>query len=339
MYIKRYTIAAFILMAVVGSYVFMYITQDATSIDFFGVQMPSLSIAFWVVVPLFILYLASAFHMLLYSFVGTMSRRKYEKDYDKLIDAIVDGYLGKKTVKHNFKTDRYKLLGTLLENTTIFPSGNVPGLTKNEKLDAVLKCIEDIKNGDVVDLKQYNLASNNELAIQNERNRYKKGELTTESILSNPNKYPEVLRREIFVDYVKSAKLSSIEKYKSLMTKEALYKILSRVNADENILVISNNELISLIKTLKLSKNDYIKLSSVISGAGMIPEQRMKLFELLSDEDEEAVDGYLYTLFDLEMLAPADAILNNTQENEYKNFKAYRALRVSNKNFSIELFV
>ncbi|SFV59281.1 Probable membrane protein Cj0124c [hydrothermal vent metagenome] len=339
MYIKRYTIAALILMASLGAFVYTYVTQETTSIDLFGIPLPALSIAIWIVVPVFVLYVASVLHMSFYSLLGSMSLRKYEKDYDKIIDAIVEAYLGKKSRSHTFKTDRYVLLGKLLENTTMFPVGNVVGLTSNEKVDGVLKIIGDIKNGDVVDLKPYNLLKDNELVVQNKRNQYKKGILTAESILSNSSKYADVLREEAYVDYVKTASISNLLKYKALLSKESLYIILARVNANEFALELKNEELLSLINSLDLSVADYIKLSAVIASGGMIPEQRIKLFEMLSDEKEDAIDSYLYTLFDLEMLAPVDSILDNSSDKEYQNFKAYRALKSCNKNFSIEIFV
>ena len=71
----------------------------------------------------------------------------------------------------------------------------------------------------------------------------------------------------------------------------------------------------------------------------MLPEERMKLFESLSDTNEEAMDAYLFTLFDLEMLAPADEILEISQPEEYLNFKAYRALKDCNKHYNINLFI
>jgi hypothetical protein len=339
MYIKRYTISALLLISFVGWYVYAYITQDKISIDFFGIPMPSLSVALWVIIPLLVLYVASVAHMAFYSLIGSFKLRKYEKDYEKIIDAIVDAYLGKKNRSYTFKTERYKLLGKLLDKTTIFPVGNIIGETNNEKIDSVLKAIEDIKNGEVVDLKKYNLLSQNELVIQNERNRYKKGAITADSILSNCTKYDDSLCKEVYVDFVKTASLHAIEKYKAYLTKESLYVILSRINAEENTLEISNDSLISLLKKLDLTKDDYIEISSVLSKSGMIPEQRMKLFETLSNENEDAMDAYLFTLFDLEMLAPADEILENSQPDEFKNFKAYRALKECNKNFSIYLFV
>jgi len=339
MYIKRYTIAALVWIGLVGWYVYAYVTQESMSIDLFGIPMPSLSIALWVIIPIFILYLASVAHMTFYSMIGNFRLRKYEKDYEKLINAVVDAYLGKKERNYSFKTDRYRLLGTLLQNSIIYPTDDMIGKIDDEKINTVLKVIQDIKNGEVADLKPYNLPSDNELVIQNERNRYKKDKINAESLLSNCTKYDDSLCKEVYVDYVKTASLNGIKKYKGFLTKEALHIILARINADENTLEISNEELIDLFKKLDLSKKDYIEISSILSKGGMIPEQRMRLFEILSDEDEDAMDAYLYTLYDLEMIAPANAILDNSQPNEYQNFKAYRALKECGKNFSIDMFI
>jgi len=342
MYIKRYTIAAFILMVAFGAYVYAYVTQDTTSLDLFGIPFPSLLIAIWVVIPLFVLYVASVLHMSFYSLLGNINTRKYEKDYEKVLDLIIDAYLGKKDRNHTFKTPPYSLLGRLLDNSTIFPNSNITFNFDNEKtqkITKVLNAIDDIKSGEVVDLKQYNLPNDNDLVVQNERNRYKNGELSDETILSNPNKYDDVLRAEVYITYVKSASLSNIEKYKALLSKEAFYNIISRVNADDFTLEISNETIISLLDTLDFTSKEYINLSSIIAGGSMIPDQRIKLFELLSDKRDDVMVAYLYTLFDLEMLSLANEIIDNAQADEYENFKAYRALKECNKNFNIELFV
>jgi hypothetical protein len=339
MYMKRYTIAALIFMTLVGGYVYAYITQNTMSIEFFGVLSPQLSIAVWVTLPLLILYIATLFHISFHSFLGSLKLRKYEKDFQNIVDAIADAYLGKTDKHYIFKTERYKLIGGLIENTKLLPMSNLEEKTSSEKLNTVLLLIKKIRDGEVVDLKKQNLQINNELAIQNERNRYKKGEITSEEILSNSVKYADILCKEVYVDFVEKAPLNTIEKYKSFLTKEALYKILARVNADSFTLEIPNETILSFLEKLDLKKEDYIKLSSVLSEGGMIPEQRIKLFEMLSDENEDIIDAYLFTLFDLEMLAPANAILDNSQANEYQNFKAYRALKENNQNFNISLFV
>jgi len=339
MYIKRYTIAAFIWIALVGWYVYAYVTQTSMSIDFFGIPMPSLSVALWVILPLIVLYIASVAHMTFYSVIGNFKLRKYEKDYEKIIDEIADTYLGKKERHYTFKTERYKLLGTLLENSAIYPMGDVRGKIKNEKIEKVINAIETVKSGEVADLKPFNLPIDNELVIQNTRNRYKKGELKAEDILATEKKYSEQLRKEVYLEYVKTASLANIQKYKQYLNRDALNNVLLRINADTNTLSIPNEDLLSLFEQLELSKEDYIQISMQLSKTDMIPEQRIKLFETLSEKYEDAIDAYLFTLYDLEMLAPADAILDNSQADEYQNFKAYRALKECGKNFSINLFV
>lgn len=338
MYIKRYTIASFILIALVGWYVFAYITQDTMSVDLFGIMLPSLSTALWVIAPLIILYIASVVHMWFYSFLGSLKLRKYEKDYDKLIDSVVEAYLGKKDRKFIFKTPRYKLIGSIVDNTTLFPTQQLTADSDNEKINDVIKLIEEIKNGNVVDLKKYALKPTNALVIQNERNRYKKGDIKAEDILNNSDKYDRNLCQEVYTDFAKKSSIKSIEKYNSFLTKDAMFEILSRINSDENSLEVSNDTLIALFKTVELDAKDYLKISSALA-LGMVPDQRIKLFETISNEKEEAMDAYLFTLFDLEMLAPADEILETSQQDEYLNFKAYRALKECNKHFNINLFI
>ena len=342
MYIKRYTIAAFLLIVLVGGYVYSYITQDSLSINLFGIQLPALSIAFWVTVPLLLLFLASVGHMAFYSLLGNLNNRKYEKDHEKLLDLIVDAYLGKKDREHEFKTAPYSLVGRLLDNSTVFPNGKIDfkfDNAKTQKMTQILDVIENIKNGEVVELKQYKLSQENALVVQNERNRYKTGVLTADELLANSTKYADVLRTEVFVDFVQKASLVNILKYKVLFSKDSLFALLSRVHAEDFTLEISNEELVPLVKSLEFNTREYIELSQHISHTNMIPDQRMKLFELLSEDNDVAMPGYLYTLFDLEMLSPVKDILDNSQPDEYQNFKAYNALKSCNKNFNIELFV
>jgi hypothetical protein len=172
----------------------------------------------------------------------------------------------------------------------------------------------------------------------NARNQYKNSELSAEDILSNMSKYDESLAKEVYVDFVKDAPLPVIETYKSSLTKEALFIILARVNADENTLEISNESLLSLFSDLDLSSDDYMKISQALSK-GMIPELRMGLFETLSTSDDSITEAYLFTLFDLEMIEPAKEILENSQDDEYVYFKAYSSLRECGKHFDINLFI
>jgi len=339
MYLKRYTVAAFIWIALVGWYVYAYITQTTMNMDFFGIPLPSISVAIWVVLPLVVLYIGSAFHMAIYSTLGSFRLRKYNKDYEKLIDEIADTYLGKQERHYSFKTERYRLLGTLLENSIIYPKGELKGKISNEKIEKVVDAIETIKRGEVADLKRFNLRMDNELVVQNTRNMFKKGVLKAEDILSNKEKYNENLRKEVYIEYIKTAPLVNIEKYKEYLTKETFNSVLSRINADENGLYIPNENLVSLVDSVALDKKDFIQISMQLAEVHMVPEDRIKLFEVLSEKNEDAIDAYIFTLYDLGMNSLADAILDNSQKDEYQNFKAYRALKECGKNFTIDIFV
>ena len=338
MYLKRYTIAAFILILLTGLYVNFYISSESVGMDFFGIPLPALSIAIWVVVPLFVLYIASVFHMAFYSILGGFKLRKYEKDYQLMLDTIVDAYLGKKEVKHYFKTERYKLLGSLVEHTEMSPTHEVSLQSDNEKINSVIKLIEEIESGEVVDLKKYALEATNPLVLKNDRNRYAKGEINAEDILSNPQNYSPELVTEAYSDFVETSPLYAIEKYKEFLSKESLFKILARVNADKNRLEVSNEALIELFKVLELNEKEYIEASEVLSH-DMIPEQRMRLFEAMSAKNDDIMSAYLYTLYDLEMLDAADTILEISQPEEYSNFKAYQALKKHDEHYSINLFI
>ena len=341
MHIKRYSIAAFVLMALVGWYVYAYLTHGTIVIDFFGIPLPSLSIALLVIVPVFVLYVASVVHMSFYSMLANLKIRRTEKDYEKLFNSIIDAYLGKVNRKHNLKTAPFTLFGNLLDHSTVFPNGKIEldsDDEKTKKINNVLESIEKIKNGEVVDLKSHSLLPINPLVVQNNRNMYKKGDISSEDILSNAKKYTPSLCEEVYSDFVKKASVANINKYKEFLTKDALFIILSRVNADENTLEISNEALQELCSKLELNKEDYMKISKITSSS-MIPDQRIKLFETISNEKEEAMDAYLYTLLDLEMLEPAYAILEISQPDEFQNFKAYRTLKECNQPFNLELFI
>jgi len=333
MHIKRYTIASFLLIALTGWYISTFISTQTISINLFGIEIAPLSVSIWTMIPLFVLYLASVIHMSFYSMVRSLEIRKYEKDYVDMNECISDAYLGKENRYHSFRTPRYKLLGSLFDNTRLFPTSMIDTNINSEKIATTLKLIEDIKAGKVVDLKKMALSQDNELVIQNERNKYKSGTKGAEDFLSNPTKYNNKLLHEIYADIVKSASLKTVEKYKIFMDRDTLLVFFSRSDLE-----ISNEALIKLFDTLELNSNDYIRISQSVSS-GITPEQRMKLFETLSDSNDDAMEAYLYTLYDLEMIEPADAILEISQADEYLNFKAYRALKECNKNFNINLFV
>lgn len=337
MYLKRYTIGSVFFILFVGWYVSQFLGYSQTeSISLFGLSLPSLPVAILVLLPVIVLYIMTVLHMMYYSVKGYFKLRNYQKDYDKLIEAITNALLLKHT-SFTYKTDRYKLLGQVVDNVNITPVEKF-GKTDNEKINAALEVLHDLKEGKTVDLKKFNLPDDNALVLQNNINRMKNADLTPESILNKKEKYTQEVLEKAFEDYIVYAPVNAIEKHQEYITKDALFSFLSRVNSGENGIEVSDELIISLMNRVDLNKHEYIEISKKLSSR-MIPEQRMKLFETLSEQNEEAQEAYLYTLFDLEMIDQAKEFLDSVGKDDMLKFRAYLALKESGQNYNINLFI
>lgn len=336
MQLKRYTIASLILILLVGAATYS-ITSESISFDLLGMHFPNLPIAFWVAVPVAVLYLASVLHMTIYTLVGNFKLRRLNKDHEKMIDALQDALLGVSERNYVYKTDAYKLIGKLIDHSMIIPYETLRSVG-NDKIDEALELMRDVKEKKRVDVKKFHLANTASISIQNNLNRFERGEIDADSVLSRSESYGEIVCKKAYESYVKSASVGSIMKYKHLFIKSSLLDFVQRINASENGIIMSNEELVALLSGLKLSSEDWIDVSDVMSK-NMLPEQRIRLFEMLSEKNDDAMEGYLFTLYDLQMIDTANEILNNTSKDDYQAFKAYRDLKRANKHYDIAIFL
>lgn len=336
MQLKRYTIGSLILMLLVAAAVYT-IDSGSVSFDLWGMHFPNLPIAFWVVVPVIVMYFASLLHMGVYALVGNFKLRRLGKDHEKMVDSLRDALLGVGERNYVYKSDAYKLMGKLIDNSVILPYETLR-VVGNEKIDDALELMRDVKEKKRVDIKKFHLPNTTSIAIQNNINRLERGEIDADSVLSRPESYGDIVCAKAFESYVKTASAGSIMKFKRFFTKASLLDFVQRINAGENGIQISNDELVALFAGLKLDINDWIDLSAAMSK-NMLPEQRIRLFEMLSEKCDDAMEGYLFTLYDLQMIDTANEILNNTAHDEFQIFKAYRDLKRANKHYDIAIFL
>lgn len=336
MELKRYTIASFIFIFLVGMATYT-INANLLSFDLLGIHFPNLPVAFWVVAPMALMYLVSVLHMAFHALLGDLKLRKLDRDNEKMIDAITDAFLGASERTYVFKSDAYKLMGKILTNVVLLPNESLREVG-HEKIDEALRLVRDIKEKRKVDLKKFHLTNSSTLGVQNNLNRLERGELGVEEILSRLDTYGTIVASKAYESYVKTASVGSVLKYQQLFTITSLNAFMERINSDVNGIVMTNDEVLALFKTLNLTEEDYLELAMGLSK-NMLPEQRIRLFETASEHNDDAMVGYLYTLYDLQMVETANEILNNTAKEDYLVFKAYRDLKAANKHYDIALFL
>ena len=336
MQLKRYTIASFIFMIVISIITYSITTQTA-SFDLFGVHFPNLPVAFWVVIPVALMYFVSLLHMLFHTFMGSLKLRKLDRDNDKMIASLADTLLGANGRINTYKTDAYKLMGKVIDNSFLMPNEALREVG-NEKIDDALRVLRDVKEKRRVDLKKFSLDKTASVVIENNLNRLERGELTSDDILSRIDTYGNVVAARAYESYVKTASVGSILKYKHLFCVPTVCQFLERVNGATYGIEMSNEEIVSLLGTMTLVPKNYVDISMAMSK-NMIPEQRIRLFEMLSEKNDDAMEGYLYTLYDLQMIDTANEILTNTAKDDFLIFKAYRDLKRANKHYDIALFL
>jgi len=336
MQLKRYTFASLILMIMVGAATYT-INSEMISFDLMGIHFPNLPIAIWVVVPVILMYLASIMHMAFHALLGNLKLRKLSRDSEKMVDSLRDALLGVKDRNNVYKSESFKVMGKLIDNSVLLPFDSLKEVG-NETIDEALQLLCDVKDKKKVDIKKFHLANSTSLVIQNNLNRLERNEINADEVLSRADTYGDIVCLKAYESYVKTASVGSILKYKQLFTMPSLKSFVERINSAFEGIEMSNDELVTLFKSIHLSSDDYVELSVALSK-NMLPEQRIRLFETLSETNDEAMSGYFYTLYDLQMIDTANEILNNTAKDDYLIFKAYRDLKRANKHYDIALFL
>ena len=335
MRLKRYIFFSFLLMLIVGGFVYSQIDSRYT-FDFLGVPI-SLPVAVWIVIPMFLMFLASFFHMAYYSFRNFMVLKKYKKDYEVLATSFANALI-REPKSNTYKTQEAKNLGHVSDRCEMVPR-DFKIETKDERIKRVLEYVKDIQNGIYVEIEGYKLSAQNPLLVQNIKNRLKEEPTYSGVVLKKCDEYPKDLCKECLKVYMEFSDISKIKDYVKIFDKEILFYLIDLARGKEH-LKLSYEDILYIIQEMKekLDARDYIELAKRIKSL-LSPDERLKLFELLKTRDEKAEGGYLYTLFDLEMIERAKEFFETTQEGEWQRFKAYLELKECGRNYPLELFV
>lgn len=335
MKIGLYIVSA--LLFIIGVAVAVYlITPASFSFEAFGIHLPKLPIAVWVAIPVALLAIFSVLHMSFYSTKNFFANKKWRSDAKKLEDALYWSLI-KEPTDVNFAIEDIRKSASILSKSELIVK-DLEELNVTSRLKEVAKTIAKIFSGEYVDLKKEkfakHLSKTNSIVLKNEENKLNSDPKYALKILDFKDEYTKDLVEKALDKLVENEDFYTIKKYAKEIGKNRFYKLLERVEKEEDI-GFSIDMLKSYLDAYNLNCQDYFKIVKV-TYLKANPDENLALFKELQAKDEDALPAYLYLLFKHEMLDVAKEILDEHNEDEYKAFRALFALKKSKLNFKLD---
>jgi len=328
-------LASTILIVATSFYVYEMVSTSTYTLELFGINI-SLPIAIWSVVPMTFLFLVSFTHILYYGIKDYLRKKRVSRDIDKLADALFWNIL-KESKKHNYTDKEIKKIGIVLDmGCDNFSKANKKKC--NEHVRDAIDIVTAIKHGEFVELKKINLNKSNPYEIQNWLNFLKAEPTRAEEILRKSESYDSKVVNEAIKIFVKSANEHQLEKYTHLIDNDIMMYILDIMKERDDKDRISLELIDRLLLQKSLSNCNYLLLSRKLSKL-YTPHTLLSFFEKLVSRDERAFRAYIFILIEFEMLDRANELLEDTQHDEYLDFKAFLDLRKAGKHYPIDLFL
>lgn len=333
--IKRYILFTFVYLLAVGLYVYSFNGEKYTlEVYTFSLDLP---VSIWIVLPAVLLFVASVFHMMYYSFKGFLQNRGLKKDFENFKIALGRKVLGENSFL-TYKTDYFKFVGKSLE---MLDYNSTPQDFKidNEEIEAAIKLVDDINEGKIVDIKKYKLSLSNELRIKDKFNKLAQDPKYSLVILKECDDKTSQLCQSAYFEFIKFASYEEIKKVEFPQTKEIFRVLMERYLDEEDSFTIDLVSIENLLAKFKANPEDYLELARELK-VKLDPDAMISLFEKLYNSTEHvAADAYLYVLYELQMIDKMRDILDNSDDDEFMKFKILLFLRDHGKNVNSELFL
>jgi len=340
MQIRRYGFAALLLIVLTGWFVFAFVTQNFTGNISIGEEyfLPNMPVAIAVLIPALILLILTLGHMVFYFLLDYFKNTTKKADFQKLEQAIMMSLKNKIDEKPHYTSKKYRDIGELLNSIKIVPNDlESIDMSDKNKYKELIETIISLREGKVVELPSNAGYHLKELNLWNE---LKESDNIAESILMERGFYSDELYTEAFNSLCKSNTYQTIQRYERWFNIDGLWNIIHRVDAEENPLHLDKDELLRLISQINFLQADYTKLAQVMRHSAIEPDVRISIFKTLLEKSDDATEGYIYTLLDLEMVSDAQSTLNDLQPDELENLRAYITVKDQNlSSIDIDYFI
>lgn len=331
--LKKYILFSIIFIVAVGAYVYSF-NGDTYTLTFFGVPL-SLKIALWVVLPTIILAVATVLHILYYSFKNYLTQRNLQKDYKTYLQYAKHCMLDN-AIDMKFTTKWFELPSKIL-NHFKFDAKNDASDIDDEELKDTIETLRKIELGEFVSLKKYKLPKENYFVKKNILNRLAQDKKESENILKDCEDKDSEICKKAFEVYCTYANYNDIKNQGFKIDKELFDKLMLRFADKEDDFTFDIDDLKELLRKFNLNKSDYVNYAKRLKTL-LNPEAVLSIFEDLSNDKEEALQAYLYLLFEFQMIDKARELLQSIQSKEANKFKYILELKDCGKNFDIDIF-
>ncbi|WP_141081573.1 hypothetical protein [Campylobacter lanienae] len=309
--------------------IFSFVNQNyALNILGYSLDIP---IATWVVLPLILFAILALFHMSYYGFKIYLEGRAMRNDaqiYNVLAKEI---YLGLESNK-DFKTDLFNASSEVTKSLSPWLNLGKPNF-ENSDLKAAYEICFEVKNGKVCDLKKFKLLKTNPLYIQNEKNKIKADYKYAITILSNKETNDELISVASKA-LVENATFLELSKFNPTYTNSDIFILIDRYVNDK--FEISTNDIFATISKVKFTQNEYIQIAKILK-AKIDPDLLISMFERLKNEEQLALEAYLYLLYDFGMIDRLREIIAS-ENSKFERIETLLFLRDHGKISKADLF-
>ncbi|MFT7879481.1 MAG: hypothetical protein ABXS91_03715 [Sulfurimonas sp.] len=328
-----YTFATTVLMMIVGALAYS-VNADHYVVEFMGVNL-NFPVAAWLVLPMFILFVFTFFHMLVYGLKNHFILNRWKKDAQTLDDALYWALLNE-AKEQKYLMSEIGTSASLLSHSSLKMLDGMPEL--NPRLTKITGILKKIESGEYVDLKEHKLAKvfngGNPYLIQNRLNRLDVDAKFVEEVMKSSSEFSEPVQRKALEIFASKENFFKARQYAKVFDIENLLLMLRRVDQDEEM-GISQEILKDFIDHINPTCSDFLRIAE-ITKKHFTPDENLALFFSYQTKNPKAQYAYLYLLFEYELMDEVGRYLDEQEESEFMKFRALYTLKKSNERYNLE---
>lgn len=331
--LRKYIIFGLIFLVLSAIGAFINSSGDFRLIFFSNVYV--LPVAIWVVMPAFVLFIASILHIFIYSVRHYFDAKAFENDEKALKALIRDLILGKKSSKV-FKTKEFSEIGEILGNFNLIAKEKST-TTNDAEINNLLTMIHKINAGQFVSPKELKLQNDSSLYEKNILNEINEDINFAIDVVRKSSAYSFDSTKAAILKILAEKNIATIIKYidEIKIDREIALALFDKDSQKNTEVSFSQDKIAELAKKAELCAKDFIAIAKFYKNR-MGPDELIRLFENLSSVIDEATEAYLYILFEFEMIDAAKEVLLGSTKNEFVPYKALLDLKHAGKHYSID---